>query len=67
MGFNYGRYELRITGKDGKESVRTGWFLTIWKRQPDGSWRYVMDTGVPDKPAPSKVEGPAAPAKSAGS
>jgi ketosteroid isomerase-like protein len=51
MGFNYGPYELRSPGPEGKELVRTGWFLTIWKRQPDGSWRYVMDTGVPDKPA----------------
>lgn len=51
MGFNYGPYELRTPGPDGKEKLITGWFLTIWKRQPDGSWRYVMDTGVLDKPA----------------
>jgi ketosteroid isomerase-like protein len=63
MGYNYGRYESRRTGKDGKESVHTGWFLTIWKRQADGSWKYVMDNGAPDRPAPK----PAAAAKPAGS
>jgi len=63
LGFNYGRYESRHPGKDGKESIHTGWFLTIWKRQPDGSWKYVMDNGAPDRPAPK----PAAPAKPAGS
>lgn len=50
LGYNYGRYESRHPGPDGKEIVRTGWFLSIWKRQPDGQWRYVMDTGVPDRP-----------------
>jgi ketosteroid isomerase-like protein len=56
MGYNYGRYESRRPGPDAKESVRTGWFLTIWKRQPDGTWRYVMDNGAPDRPpAPPKA------------
>jgi ketosteroid isomerase-like protein len=57
LGYNYGRYESRRPGPDGKESVRTGWFLSIWKRQPDGSWRYVMDNGAPDRPpAPAPAE-----------
>lgn len=49
LGYDYGRYEARRPGPDGKEIVRGGFFLTIWKRQPDGSWRYVMDNGAPDK------------------
>jgi ketosteroid isomerase-like protein len=51
LGYNYGRYEFRGPGPDGKERVHSGFFLTIWKRQPDGSWKYVMDNGAPD-PAP---------------
>lgn len=50
LGYDYGRYEARRPGPDGKDLVRGGFFLTIWKRQPDGSWRYVMDNGAPDKP-----------------
>jgi len=61
LGYNWGRYEWRSPGPDGQDRVRTGFFLTIWKRQPDGTWRYVMDNGAADKPAPSKVEGPAPP------
>jgi ketosteroid isomerase-like protein len=53
LGYNYGRYEHRAPGPDGNEVVRTGWFLTIWKRQPDGAWRYVMDNGAPDRPPPA--------------
>ncbi len=52
LGYNYGRYEFRSPGPDGKERVRTGFFLTIWKRQPDGLWKYVMDNGAPDRPPP---------------
>lgn len=54
LGYNYGRYEHRSRGPDGQEVVHGGWFLTIWKRQPDGTWRYVMDNGAPDRPAPKK-------------
>lgn len=55
LGYNYGRYELRAPGPDGQERIGTGWFLSIWKKQPDGTWRYVMDTGAPDRPpAPPK-------------
>lgn len=53
LGYNYGRYEYRGPGKDGQVHVGTGYFLTIWKRQPDGSWKYVMDNGAPDRPAGS--------------
>jgi ketosteroid isomerase-like protein len=54
LGYNYGRYEYRGPGPDGKERVGSGFFLTIWKRQPDGSWKYVMDNGAPDRPPAPK-------------
>ena len=52
LGYNYGRDEFRGPGPDGREVLRGGFFLSIWKRQADGSWKYVMDTGVPDRPPP---------------
>ena len=61
LGYNYGRYESRRPGPDGQEIVRGGWFLTIWKRQPDGSWKYVMDNGAADRPPPPKAPTPVAP------
>jgi len=54
LGYNWGRYEWRGPGADGQPVVRTGFFLTIWKRQPDGTWRYVMDNGAPDRPPPKR-------------
>jgi ketosteroid isomerase-like protein len=32
--------------------MRTGRYLTVWKKQPDGSWKVVRDIGVQD-PAPA--------------
>ena len=61
LGYNYGRFESRFPGADGREVVRGGFFLTIWKRQPDGSWRYVMDNGAPDRPAPPAPSAPTPP------
>jgi len=41
LGFTTGP---AISG-EGKET-RYGVFLTIWKRQPDGRWRFIMDKGI---------------------
>ena len=40
MGYAYGIY----TYKD-KDTTTYGTYVSIWKRQPDGSWKYVLDTG----------------------
>jgi len=40
MGYTYGIY----TYKD-RDTTSYGTYVSIWKRQPDGSWKYVLDTG----------------------
>lgn len=66
LGYNYGRYSLHLTKPDGTERTSEGFFLTIWKRQPDGSWKYVMDNGAPDRPVPpTPPAAPVPPAKPA--
>lgn len=49
LGYTVGRYEARRDVK-GVATVRTGTYLTIWKKQTDGSWKVVLDTGVEDPP-----------------
>jgi ketosteroid isomerase-like protein len=53
LGYTWGRYEYRLasTVPGQPDSVGQGFYLTLWKRQPDGQWRYVLDTGSPDVPA----------------
>jgi ketosteroid isomerase-like protein len=43
MGYTYGQYSYIITDTAGIRKEGTGVFHTIWKRQPDGSWKYVWD------------------------
>ena len=46
LGYDRGTYTLSITPKAGGETISVmpdGKFLTIWKRQPDGSWKASHD------------------------
>ena len=45
LGYTYGNYEFRSTGKDGKPVVEYGKYNTIWKKQHDGAWKVVLDMG----------------------
>jgi ketosteroid isomerase-like protein len=43
LGYTYGFYtrKVKATGE-----VNRGTYLTIWKKQTDGSWKFVLDTGT---------------------
>jgi ketosteroid isomerase-like protein len=42
LGYTFGKWEMRITGKD---TIQYGSYVTIWKRQPGGTWKFVLDAG----------------------
>ena len=44
MGYTWGHYEGRSRGADGNTRVLTGRYLTIWRKEPDGSWKVVLDS-----------------------
>jgi ketosteroid isomerase-like protein len=48
-GYTTGRYEMRAKNAKGEAVVRHGHYLTVWKKQTDGSWKVVADGGAPDK------------------
>ncbi|PYQ33835.1 MAG: hypothetical protein DMF54_03830 [Acidobacteria bacterium] len=50
LGYSIGEYE-RI-GKDasGKPDTATGSYVSIWRRQPTGRWKIVLDIGTPASP-----------------
>lgn len=50
LGYTNGRYEARFRDAKGNAAMRTGRYLTIWKKQADGSWKVVRDIGVQDPP-----------------
>ena len=45
MGFTTGPWEFKTDVKDEKP-VGYGHFVTVWKKQPDGSWKFVVDLGI---------------------
>ena len=54
LGYTWGYLKITAPPKDGQGDprIRLGMTLTIWKRQADGSWKWVFDGGPqvpPDK------------------
>ncbi|HZZ19361.1 MAG TPA: DUF4440 domain-containing protein [Opitutaceae bacterium] len=49
LGYTWGRYSFTTHGKDGKDSVDTGIYLTIWRRDSNGAWKVAYD-GSPELP-----------------
>jgi ketosteroid isomerase-like protein len=43
LGYTYGRYTYSYTDSTGTRVENRGVFHTVWKRQEDGSWRFVWD------------------------
>jgi len=52
IGYTYGSAISKTIDKDRKEQVRTGKYVTIWKKQSDGSWKAVLDIGTSYAPPP---------------
>jgi ketosteroid isomerase-like protein len=51
LGYTLGTYEMHGKDKDGKPVVRYGKYCSVWKKQRDGAWKWVVDVGTPS-PAP---------------
>ncbi|MBM3882107.1 MAG: DUF4440 domain-containing protein [Verrucomicrobia bacterium] len=51
LGYTWGTYEVRGVGPDGRATVRHGKYVTIWRQEPGGAWKWVVDIGNPS-PAP---------------
>ena len=50
LGYTWGRYTLFVPspGNGLPPLLRKGTYVTIWRRQSDGSWKVVLDGGNPD-------------------
>ena len=47
LGYTYGTYVFssKDRDKDGKPIVEYGKYVTVWKKQKDGSWKVALDMG----------------------
>src|ERR1039457_1030910 len=46
MGYTWGHFEGRSKDANGNPVVTTGRYMTIWRKQPDGNWKVVLDAGA---------------------
>ncbi len=51
LGYTFGGWTLKTKTKAGHDTALFGNYITIWKKQVDGSWKYVYDGGN-DTPKP---------------
>jgi ketosteroid isomerase-like protein len=42
LGYTFGEWELYLKARD---TTMYGNYISIWKKQPDGTWKYVLDAG----------------------
>jgi ketosteroid isomerase-like protein len=54
LGWTTGPYEFREKPTDAKPGG-AGHFFTVWRKQPDGAWKWVLDFGTPH-PSPGAPE-----------
>ena len=43
LAYTYGIYVWKVKDSVGKETIYKGVFHTVWKKQTDGTWKYVWD------------------------
>lgn len=48
LGFTRGTWIATGTSKDGKPYRSTGYYVTEWKKQTDGAYKFVLDIGGSD-------------------
>ena len=53
LGYTIGTYELAMTDPTGKPMTDRGKYVTVWKKQRDGSWKVVADIFNSNLPAPA--------------
>lgn len=60
-GYTWGHFEGHSKDANGNPVTTTGRYITIWRKQPDGSWKVVLDAGANEPPEAGeccKVPGP---------
>jgi uncharacterized protein (TIGR02246 family) len=52
LAYTYGTNKVTLVDPNGKKMKDSGKYLTVYRKQSDGTWQVVADTGNSDLPAP---------------
>src|SRR4029453_12433773 len=47
LGYTYGLFELTFKDDKGILNTRNGTYVSIWKKDSEGKWKFSLDTGNP--------------------
>ena len=50
LGYTNGTYIFTVKDPTAKPAIDRGKYLTVWKKQPDGSWKVLFDMFSSDQP-----------------
>lgn len=54
LAYTHGTYQMKITDPGTRKVIDDkGTYLTVYKKQPDGSWKAVEDAAISEIPPPS--------------
>jgi uncharacterized protein (TIGR02246 family) len=56
LGLTTGPYNTTLPGESGEEIPAQGTFFSVWRRQADGAWKIIFDSGTP--PVPKQAPDP---------
>ena len=45
LGYSYGLYTMSTKEKEGKKVMERGTYVSVWKKDKTGDWKFVLDTG----------------------
>ena len=51
MGYTWGHYEGHSKDANGNPLTTTGRYITMWRKEPDGSWKVILDAGSNEPPS----------------
>jgi ketosteroid isomerase-like protein len=57
LGFTTGPFQYRVGDADDERTAH-GHYVSVWKKQPDGNWRVVIDLGNSHEAPPDSVRKP---------
>ncbi|NQT97461.1 MAG: DUF4440 domain-containing protein [Candidatus Marinimicrobia bacterium] len=46
LGYTLGKWTFTMDDETGEDHKSQGYYVSIWRKQTDGSWKYVFDTGI---------------------
>jgi ketosteroid isomerase-like protein len=52
MGYTWGHFEGHSKDANGNDVTTSGRYITMWRKEPDGNWKVVLDAGA-NEPAGS--------------